>query len=85
MPGVNPVWNELIFVFTTDESVPAEGKLFFINKNKEIKFKILTIFKELIIFLIDENRQSNRAEFRIPWGWLVPFYQYHLELVMVCL
>ena len=29
--GVNPIWNELIFVFTTEEGVPAEGKLSFLS------------------------------------------------------
>ena len=25
IPGVNPVWNELLFVYTLEDSVPAEG------------------------------------------------------------
>ncbi|CAF0799674.1 unnamed protein product [Brachionus calyciflorus] len=36
--------------------------------------------EELILLVIDEPQNKNIAEFRIPWDWLHPFYQYHLEL-----
>lgn len=39
--------------------------------------------EELYILLIDETENKNIAEFRIPWDWLQPFHQYHLELNMV--
>jgi len=37
-------------------------------------------FVEIIILVIDETRQLTIVQYRFPWRWFEPFYQYHLNL-----
>ena len=62
LDGVNPIWNDVIFVETMHDAVNTE---------------------ELIILVIDEMSHRNVAEYRIPWIWLYPFHQYHLQMMLV--
>ena len=43
----------------------------------------MLLVQELILLLIDEMGHRNIAEYRIPWSWLYPFYQYHIEMLLV--
>lgn len=74
--GISPHWNEMIYIEISEDLNRSEGRRRLLRRIfLEVFFRI-----DLILLILDKRYEAQLAEFRFPWKWFEPFYQYHLNL-----